>query len=377
MNESTFSPSRCHIDLTAVQRNFVRLGDPVALMPVIKNDAYGHGFLQVARALAQVGARRFAVSTPNEGVALRKAGLKQEIVPLLGGMPLEDWHAAAAYFLLPLAANREDLEKALACSRHDRVFSVGIKCETGMNRLGFTLEDIPALTEYLRTNPGLEPALALSHLAVADMPGEDAYSLAQIRDFTAICGSLRAIWPNMKRSLANSAGLLGLPESRFDVSRPGIVLYGGNPFAGTQREKLGAGLEWPMSVSAPIISVRRLRTRQSVSYGCIFRAASNMTLAVIAAGYATGVARSLSNRMEVLVHGRRVPQVGRVCMGMFMADVTNLPQTQTGDTAWLLGGPTELGDEPVTAQELADKLETIPYEVLCRMGSMNSRLYTS
>ncbi|MDR2055359.1 MAG: alanine racemase [Desulfovibrio sp.] len=375
MSETAFAPSLCRIDLAALQRNFVRLGEPASLMPVIKNDAYGHGLLPVARALAAAGARRFAVGTPGEGAALRQAGIKQEIVPLLGGMTLEDWRSAAAHSLLPLLADGEDLKKAPACSWHDRVLRVGIKFETGMNRLGFRRQDIPDLAEYLRARPCLEPVLALSHLACADMPEENAYSQSQIRAFTAVCESLRAVWPSVERSLANSAGLLGLPESRFDVSRPGIALYGGNPFAGGRWERLGAGLEWGMSVSAPVIGVRRLRTGQSVSYGRAFTAPADMTLAVIAAGYATGVARALSGRMEVLVHGRRVPQVGRVCMGMLMADVTGLPQTRPADTAWLLGGPAEPGVSPVTAQETADRLGTIPYEILCRMGAMNTRVY--
>jgi alanine racemase len=377
MSETVFAPSLCHIDLAALQRNFARLGEPASLMPVIKNDAYGHGLLPVARALAEVGARRFAVGTPGEGAALRRAGLQQEIVPLLGGMTLEDWRAAAAHSLLPLLADGEDLKKALACCRHDRALRVGIKCETGMNRLGFCRQDIPGLMEYLRSHPCLEPVLALSHLACADMPEENAYSQSQIRAFTAICENLRAVWPFMERSLANSAGLLGLPESRFDVARPGIALYGGNPFAGGPREEAGAGLEWGMSVSAPVIGLRRLRAGQCVSYGRAFTAPADMTLAVIAAGYATGVARSLSNRMELLIHGRRVPQVGRVCMGMLMADVTALPQTRLSDTAWLLGGPAEPGIAPVTAQETADRLETIPYEILCRMGAMNARVYAA
>ncbi|MDR1659400.1 MAG: alanine racemase [Desulfovibrio sp.] len=375
-SETAFAPSLCRIDLAALQRNFARLGEPASLMPVIKNDAYGHGLLPVARALAKAGARCFAVGTPGEGAALRQAGLKQEIVPLLGGMALEDWRVAAACFLLPLLADSEDLKKALACCRHDRVLRVGIKCETGMNRLGFCQQDIPGLMEYLRAHPCLEPVLVLSHLACADMPEENAYSQSQIRVFTAICESLRVVWPFMKRSLANSAGLLGLPASRFDVSRPGIALYGGNPFAGGLWEEAGAGLEWGMSVSAPVIGVRRVRAGQSVSYGRVFTAPADMTLAVIAAGYATGVARALSDRMDVLIHGRRVPQVGRVCMGMLMADVTSLPQTRPSDTAWLLGGPAEPGIAPVTAQETADRLETIPYEILCRMGAMNARVYT-
>ncbi|BAV92576.1 alanine racemase [Candidatus Desulfovibrio trichonymphae] len=375
MSECTFTPSMCHIDLPALQRNFARLGKSAALMPVIKSDAYGHGLLPVARSLADVGARRFAVGTVSEGAALREAGLTQEIVPLLGGVNAEDWHRAAAHSLVPLLADREDLEKADFCCRPDKTLRVALKCETGMARLGFTAEDIPAVLEFLRARPHLAPALVLSHLACADRPLDLAYTHAQTERFTAVCDSLRVAFPDMERSLANSAGLLGLPETRFEVSRPGIALYGGNPFAGTALENCGASLEWVMSVSAPVLCVQRVKAGQSVSYGRIFTTPADMTIAVIAAGYATGLDRRLSNSMDVLIGGRRVPQVGRICMGLLMADVSSLPETRRGDEAWLIGGPVAHGQRAVTAREMADELDTISYEILCRMGAMNPRTY--
>lgn len=179
----------------------------------------------------------------------------------------------------------------------------------------------------------------------------------------------------MARSLGNSAGALGLPETRLEACRPGLALYGGNPFAGTVWESRGSGLEWVMSVSSPILQVRRLKAGQSISYGRLFTAPAPMTVAVVAAGYATGYARSLSNRMDVLIHGRRAPQVGRICMSMLMADVSSLPETRAGDTAWLLGGAAAPGQRPVSAQEMADELGTVPYEILCLMGSVNPRVY--
>ncbi|MDR0816985.1 MAG: alanine racemase [Desulfovibrio sp.] len=375
MSECTFTPSRCHIDLTALQRNFARLGKSATLMPVIKSDAYGHGLLPVARALADVGARRFAVGTVSEGAALREAGLTQEIVPLLSGMNAEDWHRATAHSLIPLLADREDLEKADFCCRPDKTLRVALKCETGMARLGFTAEDIPAVLEFLRARPYLAPTLVLSHLACADRPRDLAYTHAQTERFTAVCDSLRVAFPDMERSLANSAGLLGLPETRFEVSRPGIALYGGNPFAGTVLENCGVGLEWVMSVSAPVLCVQRVKAGQSVSYGRIFTTPADMTIAVIAAGYATGLDRGLSNSMDVLIGGRRIPQVGHICMGLLMADVSSLPEVRRGDEAWLIGGPVAPGQRAVTAREMADELDTISYEILCRMGAMNPRTY--
>ncbi|WP_165177315.1 alanine racemase [Desulfovibrio sp. ZJ369] len=375
MSACLFTPSQCHIDLAALRRNFARLGDCASLMPVIKSDAYGHGLLPVARALDASGAQRFAVGTVSEGVALRQAGLGQEIVPLMGAFTDEDWRAAAACDLTVLIADFEDLEKAAAACAAGRRLQIAIKCDTGMSRLGFTAEDLPCLLERLRGLPGLEPRLILSHLACADMPEEADYTSAQIERFSAMCESLRAAFPGVARSLGNSAGALGLPETRLEACRPGLALYGGNPFAGTAWEKRGSGLEWVMSVSSPILQVRRLKAGQSISYGRIYTAPAPMTVAVVAAGYATGYARNLSNRIDVLIHGRRAPQVGRICMSMLMADVTALPETRAGDTAWLLGGAAAPGQRPVSAQEMADELGTVPYEILCLMGSVNPRVY--
>ncbi|WP_297825617.1 alanine racemase [uncultured Desulfovibrio sp.] len=376
MSAYTVTPSRCHIDLAALRRNFFRLGNPASIMPVIKSDAYGHGLLPVARALDQAGARRFAVGTVDEGMALREAGLGQRIVPLLGAVSPQDWRTAAALDLTPLLTDFEDIEKAAACCPANRPLHVAVKCETGMNRLGFSADDLPALLESLRRFPHMTPVLALSHLSCADMPEEAAYTQAQIRLFADMCATLREAFPDMARSLGNSPAVLGLPETRYEVCRPGLALYGGNAFSGTGRETLGADLEWVMSVSAPILRVRRIKAGQSVSYGRAFVASCDATVAVVAAGYATGLARNLSNRTDLLINGRRVPQVGRVCMGMVMADVSALANVRAGDTAWILGGPAAPGQRPITAQEMADKLDTIPYEILCQMGSANPRVYS-
>jgi alanine racemase len=377
MSAGTVTPSRCHIDLAALQRNFARLervAQPGALMPVIKSDAYGHGLLPVARALAQAGARRFAVGTVDEGVALRRAGFSQEIVPLLGCLS-EDWRAAAAHTLTPLIADFEDMDRAAACRHHDRLFRVALKWDTGMNRLGFSLEDMPDVVERLRLTPGIAPVLAISHMACADMPEKIAFSREQTECFAAISGALRAVFPDIACSLANSAAMLALPKSRFDVCRPGIALYGGNPLADTVWAKRGAGLEWVMSVSAPVVRTRLVRAGRSVSYGQMFIAPKDMTVAVAAAGYASGVAHTLSNRMDVLIDGHRAPQTGKICMGLLMADVSAIPGARAGDTAWILGGNAAPGVSPVTAFEMARALGTIPYEILCRMGSMNPRVY--
>ena len=377
MSDCTFSPSLCHIELGAIRRNFGRMGQPQALMPVIKSDAYGHGLVPVARVLAEAGAQRFAVGTVSEGMALRDAGLRQTIVPLLGALTDVDWQGAVMQGLTPVVGNFDQLERAAAHCHAGRTLRVAIKCETGMGRLGFSEAELPQVIDRLRTTQGLEPVMVLSHFSCADVPEQEAYTQDQLRRFTAMSDALRGVFPEIKRSLCNTAGTIGRPEAHFEICRPGISLYGGNPFTGTTWQEKGArlGLEWAMSVSAPIIEVREVSKGRSVSYGRLFTAQNPATVAVVAIGYATAFNRSLSTRTAMLINGRRVPQVGRVCMGMIMADVTGLPPVRVGDTAWLVGGPAEHGQTPVTPQDIADTLGTISYEVLCLFGGMNPRVY--
>ena len=377
MSDCTFSPSLCHIDLGAIRRNFGRMGQPQALMPVIKSDAYGHGLVPVARVLAEAGAQRFAVGTVSEGMALRDVGLRQTIVPLLGALTDVEWQGAAMQGLTPVVGNFDQLERAAAHCHAGRTLRVAIKCETGMGRLGFSEAELPQVIDRLRSTQGIEPVMVLSHFSCADMPEQEAYTQDQVRRFTAMSDALRAVFPEVQRSLCNTAGTIGRPEAHFEICRPGISLYGGNPFKGTAWEDKGArlGLEWAMSVSAPIIEVRQVAEGRSVSYGRLFTAQKPATVAVVAIGYATAFNRSLSTRTAMMINGRRVSQVGRVCMGMIMADVTGLPPVRVGDTAWLVGGPADPGEIPVTPQDIADTLGTISYEVLCLFGGMNPRVY--
>lgn len=376
-----FSPARCHIDLAAIAGNFARLGPAHRLMPVIKSDAYGHGLVRVARTLSAVGAASFAVGQAQEGLALRRVGLGQQIVTLLPTLDAESLDACRSQDIVLAVGDAAQLERCAAHGDVSHPLAIALQCETGMGRLGFGPQDVPQLVERLRSLPGLKPVLALSHLACADMPEEDDFSAAQARTFAAMCQGLRSAFPGMKRSLANSAGLIQGLGQECEWHRPGLSLYGGNPLAAAEgkpgKKRQVDGLRWAMSVCAPIVAVRRLEAGQSVSYGRTYTARGEMTLAVVGVGYASGLARGLSNRSQMLVNGRRAPQVGRVCMGLTMLDVSDVGPVVAGDTAWILGGPVGAADKPVTAQELADILGTIPYEILCLFGGMVERTWQS
>lgn len=363
-----FSPSFCQVDLAAIAANFQSLGGPSRIMPVIKADAYGHGLLPVARTLASQGAMRFAVGTAREGAALRQEGHDQELVLLMGCHTPEDWQMAAECALTPIVGSREDVAAAQAAASGGKM-RVAVKCDSGMGRLGFIPDEAASVIEMLRAAPSLDPVFVISHFACADMPEEWAYTEAQVAAFDLFFSALRSVFPQLDPSLGNSAASL---QGRVSgIARPGLAIYGGDPFGPGE----GRSLRWAMAVAAPIIHVRRLAAGQSVSYGKIFTAQRDMRVAVVACGYATGLSRSLSGRMEMLVNGRRLPQIGRICMGMAMLDVSDDPEARPGDLAWLLGGEAAPGESAVTPYEMASALNTIPYEILCQMGRMNERVY--
>lgn len=370
-----FTPSICHINLSAIVRNFSRLGSPQNIMPVVKSDAYGHGLLPIAAALSQNGARHFAVGGVSEGLELRKAGFKQNIMLLMGCLNKSDWQHAINNNLTPFVGNFDDLQIAESLLWDDRQLNIAIKCDTGMGRLGFKLDQLAPLLETLKKSRHIKPVMLASHLASADMPEDFNYTSVQINTFKNFHNAIKIVFPEIMSSLGNSAATLGLAEAYFDILRPGLALYGGNPFANTSKESLGFDLEWAMSLEAPIVQVHNLKAGQSISYGRIFTAAKDMRVAVVAAGYATGIARNLSGQFSVLIHGRRVPQIGRICMGMLIVDASDVPILKKGDSAWILGGEPVENETPVTVQELAEKLNTIPYELLCLIGSLNPRVY--
>ena len=377
---NTFSTSLCRarIHLDRIRRNFKRAGQAERLLPVVKSDAYGHGLLPVAGALAQCGAKSFAAGTVAEALALRAEGHGDPAdngafcLALLGASTPREMAQAAAADIVPLVYDQRGLELAAAHGSPERPLRVAVKWNTGMARLGFSPEDAPEVIERLSALPGLQPVLCMSHLSCADTPEQDAYTNQQIQIFSDIVQQMRR-FPGVRATLANSAAALGHPPAAFDLVRPGIALYGGNPFHGTGRAALGAELESAMDVGAPVLQIRRIRAGESVGYGRAFIAPRDMRIGIIGVGYAAGYARAFSNRGQLVLRGKRVAVLGRVCMDMIFVDLGATPDAQAGDTAWLLGGP---GPNAVAVHELADVWGTISYEVLCLLGR-NTRSYGS
>lgn len=364
-----FSPTECVIDTGAIQRNFIRLGSPEQIMPVIKSDAYGHGFIQTAKALHDAGARHFAVGMIQEGELLRKNGFHQDILSLMGCTMQKDWRICAIEQITPLLHSFEDLKNIAACGTE--TISVALKVNTGMNRLGFQMEDISCLIEWLRANPHIKPVYCVSHLACADSPEKEAFTAAQVKMFNQFFYILKQEFPEIIPSLGNSA--MSMRMESHGMLRPGLAIYGGNPFEDSTLDHHNIKLEWAMSLHSKVLAFHKIKKGQTVSYGATFTAQTDMTIAVVGIGYSQGYPRQLSGKSYAMINGRQARQIGRICMGMTMFDASNIPNVHIGDDVCLAGRSEN--NIQININWLAKQANTIPYELLCTFGTMNKRLY--
>ena len=342
---------RAVIDTGALRHNLGKIRERARgarVMAVVKANAYGHGLVPTALALAEVDA--FAVARLEEGVALRAQGITQPIVLLEGVFAGEQLLEAARYgfdLVVHDALQIEILEESSGPHR----FVLWIKIDTGMNRLGFRPGEFPSAFERLRN---LKPApleiRLLTHLARADEP-QNPMTAEQVTRFREAIRGL-----DCPISIANSAGIFSELHLGCDWVRPGLALYGASPFA----DRIGSalGLEPAMSLETSIIAVRKVPRGETVGYGGIWRAQRESKIAIVAAGYGDGLARALPNGTPVLIDGRRAPLCGRVSMDMIAVDVTELAGVQVGSAALLWG-------KGLPVEEIARHAGTIPYELLC------------
>ena len=378
---------RIHTD--ALARNWSALARMAGCetLAVVKSDAYGHGLKESVEALAGAGATSMAVGGLDEVADLRHAGWRGPAVSLLGPIDEQEAKDMVALDAICFVGRLEQLAwLGKAGADQDKAVAVALKFNTGMSRLGFPGRDVSSVLAALQAAPGVRAVLAASHLSSADAdPGADpegsAVTEGQMRQVKGIVEALRAAGHPVRACLCNSAGILsGVCQTLNqafgpdnNAVRPGIAMYGANPFHGGEREHLGAFLEPTMAVSARVLAVRDVVAGDTVSYGRTYTAEHDMRLAVIAAGYADGYSRLLSNSGSVCLHGRRAPIRGRVCMQMTLVDVTHIPEAAPGDDAWLLGGD---GDGAVSIHDLAAWWGTITYEPFCVLGRLNPRVYT-
>jgi alanine racemase len=242
-----------------------------------------------------------------------------------------------------------------------------------MSRLGFSVDEAGAVADTLDGLTHLRAVLACSHLATADDPEQVGYVQEQSARFGRALHALRTRGLGVQGSLANSGAVFGHPETHHDLQRPGIALYGCNPFHGTAWEESGRGLRQAMDVVTRLVQVRTIPAGQTVSYGRTFTAPQDMRIGIVAVGYADNYSRGLSSRAQMLLRGKRVDVLGRVCMQLTAVDLGSVPEAAVGDEVHLLGGP---GENAITAEELAAWWGTITYEVFCLLGQ-NPREYVS
>jgi alanine racemase len=349
-----------HLDyLTDNLRLLQALVGKTAIWPVLKANAYGHDALIVASHLVRSGCKRLCVADVQEAAALADTGVEATFVVLSATLPQHS-EALVAYGCEPVVCTLEMIE-ALADSAEKarRRLSVHLKVDTGMGRLGIRPEEAASFLQRCRDFPRLKIRGLMSHFPRAD-EADKGYSLRQLADFRQLAEATASYGIEI-RHMANSAAIFDLPQSHFDAVRPGIALYGLPPaatMANRHVSELKPVLEW----KSQIIFLKEVAAGAGLSYGHAYHTRKPSMIATVPIGYGDGLARNLSNKLEVLVRGVRCPQVGRITMDMSLIDVTALRgQVETGDEVVVIG---QQGNEKITAEELAAKLGTINYEIV-------------
>jgi alanine racemase len=356
MPSETLAASSLRIDLDALAKNYRLLRDraaPAECAAVVKADAYGLGVVPVARRLVREGCRRFFVATLAEAAELRTVAVEATIYVLEGAVPAAV-DQLVALRATPVLNSLEQVQRWRGCGR------ALLHIDTGMARLGLSAAEVAELGARRELLDGIEIEFVLTHLACADEP-EHPLNREQLRRFA----TLRAQLPPAPTSIGNSAGNLFDSAHRGDLVRPGIALYGGNPF--NDRPNPMAPV---VTLRAPILQIREVTEPLTVGYGATYVASPPARLAVVGAGYADGYPRSLGNRGVAAVHGQRVPVVGRVSMDLICVDISALPRdaVRVGDAVELIGAVVGL-------DEVAEAAGTISYEVLTGLGRRLAREY--
>ncbi|MGQ0792771.1 MAG: alanine racemase [Deltaproteobacteria bacterium] len=358
-------PTWAEIDISALKSNFRRVreraGRGVCVLCVVKADAYGHGAVQVAKALVREGADMLGVATIAEALELRDSGISSPLV-LLGGVLPEDAPFVVKADLTPAlfsAASARSL--SAAAHKFGKIVKYHLKIDTGMNRLGVCTDGVARLISEIGNLPNIEMEGVFTHFSHADSTNRD-FTLRQISLFETELSALKKRGFNpLYIHLANSAAALRFPEAHGNLVRPGIMLYGGG----------GAELQPVMRFKTRVIQLKSIPAGASVSYGGTFSASRPSVIAVLPVGYADGYMRRLSNRARVSINGRLAPVVGAVCMDLIMIDVTDVPMVKEGDEVTLFG------DELVSAWDVASWADTISYEIFTSVGRRVPRVYTS
>ncbi len=363
--------ARAEIDLAAVAENVQTLVDlvrPAEVCAVVKADGYGHGAIAVGEAALAAGASWLGVALVEEGAVLRKAGISAPILLLSQPRPA-DVRAALDYDLRLTTYTTEGIDAMAAVARIGEAARAHLKIDTGMNRVGCRPADALRLAKEIARHDSIELEAVYTHCAVADEPG-NSFTDEQLDRFDEVVAELEAagLRPPMLHA-ANSAAAIAHPRSRYDLVRIGIAVYGIAPSPALAGR---VALRPAMSLSAEVSMVKRVPAGEAISYGLRHRFLRDTTVATVPIGYADGVPRGLSLRGgEVLVGGRRRPMTGVVTMDQLMVDCGD-DDVAIGDEVVLIG---EQGADRITADEWAERMDTIAYEIVCGIGPRVPRHY--
>jgi alanine racemase len=359
-------PSSALIDLQALRDNFSlaqSLAPNSKTMPMVKANAYGHGILPVAKALADL-APAYGVACIEEAIELRQAGIKQPILLLEGTYSADEVPIAARENFWLMVENEPQVEAITEATLKNPV-NVWIKLDTGMHRLGFPATQAQSIFEQLRASSNVNSQIVLAtHFAWADNLSEKLTE-QQLATFKSHIQGIKH--HGLLQSLANSASILGWPQTQRDWQRPGYMLYGNSPFSGPQDN--AKRLKPVMTFSSAIISIRTVQAGESVGYTAHWVADRVSRIATVAVGYGDGYPRQAPNGTPVLIQGVECPIVGRVSMDMITVDITDLPDTVCIGEKVILWGP------QLSVNRVAKYCNTIGYELLTRMPSRIPRIY--
>ena len=370
------SPTVARVDLEAIRSNFRAISDflaasahtaPPKIIAVVKANAYGHGAAEVGVALEQAGAAMLACADIEEGIVLRRAGVRIPIL-VFGALGISDLDGVFQHYLTPTIST-PSAARALqaAAAKHGSILKCHLKIDTGMNRLGFRHDNLARTLPELAASRNLSIDAVYTHFATADEPESPAFAEQRERfDAASATRASLGLAPRIRHA-ANSAALLRDERVWYDFVRPGLLLYGivPPPLAAT------LPLRPALSLHSRIVHVKGMRPGEGTGYGLRTVVDRPSTIAVVPAGYADGLDRRLAGRGYMLVRGRRAPIVGSVCMDMTTIDVTGM-EVSTGDEVVIVG---EQGEESIGVREIAASIGTIPYELLCRLGARIDRVY--
>jgi alanine racemase len=362
-------------------QNLKKITEPhTGIMAVIKADAYGHGSLPCAKAAVDSGVDYFGVGIIEEGIELRENGITEPIL-ILGSIFSDEAADLVRHNLATILCNNH-LAEALAkeAEKQKKTVRVHIKVDTGMNRLGVLPENLLSLVQTINKLPNLKLEALSTHFSSAN-DEDTSITKQQIELFQNTLTELQEAGITIPplTHLANTSALLRFPESQSNMVRPGLILYGALPSPNLNSvaheicQKKNLQIFQPvMQWKSKIILLKSVQKGQPLSYSRKYFTQKDSLIATLPIGYADGLHRNLSNNMEVLIKGKRAPQVGTICMDMILIDVTGTPDVQIGDEVVIFG---KQGEEEIQVDELANRSSTIPYEILCNVGKRVPRVY--